>query len=473
MKKVFLFAAVAAMMTACSSEQLTSNVENQLQAEGTPLNFTAYANRSVTRAGAPNDVTNDNIGGLGFGVFAYYTAGEQYDTKATPNFMYNQKVYKNGDVWAYEPVKYWPNEFGDAAQSDDIDYVTFFAYAPWTEFEPTTGLPKYDEGLSAGAIDTLQNYNIISVNKNSATGDPIVKYAVCTDPAASVDLLWGVAAADAADKHIALGDNDNEITAGLPFIDLTKPNVGDSVKFNLRHALAKVKFTIDYDLDAETPTGHDLTIGDESRIYVRWIKIGGFAMKGALNLNNTEADTPLWKDFDGTRDLTFEDVTFFDGRKDNKEGTVNNIAKNELPQGLNPAIIEDAWTNGNYTTAGVTNEEQLLFGGDDAENNGFFYVIPRGQEEDVDITICYDVETIDEALPGKLADNKTHGSLIENVITKTGIFGEGIDFEAGNQYEVHIHLGMTSVKIEADVKGWVEVEGSTADPALPANQDED
>lgn len=473
MKKVFLFAAVAAMMTACSSEQLTSNVENQLQAEGTPLNFTAYANRSVTRAGAPNDVTNDNIGGLGFGVFAYYTAGEQYDTKATPNFMYNQKVYKNGDVWAYEPVKYWPNEFGDAAQSDDIDYVTFFAYAPWTEFEPTTGLPKYDEGLSAGAIDTLQNYNIISVNKNSATGDPIVKYAVCTDPAASVDLLWGVAAADAADKHIALGDIDNEIEAGKPFIDLTKPNVGDSVKFNLRHALAKVKFTIDYDLDAETPTGHDLTIGDESRIYVRWIKIGGFAMKGALNLNNTEADTPLWKDFDGTRDLTFEDVTFFDGRKDNKEGTVNNIAKNELPQGLNPAIIEDAWTNGNYTTAGVTNEEQLLFGGDDAENNGFFYVIPRGQDEDVDITICYDVETKDEALPGKLADNKTHGSLIENVITKTGIFGEGIDFEAGNQYEVHIHLGMTSVKIEADVKGWVEVEGSTADPALPANQDED
>lgn len=473
MKKVFLFAAVAAMMTACSSEQLTSNVENQLQAEGTPLNFTAYANRNVTRAGVPGDIDNANIGEIGFGVFAYYTAGEQYDTKATPNFMYNQKVEKAGDVWTYEPVKYWPNEFGDAAQSDDVDYLTFFAYAPWTEFEPTTGLPKVAEGLSAGAIDTLQNYNIISVNKNSATGDPIVKYAVCTDPAASVDLLWGVAAADADEHHIALGDNENEIEAGKPFIDLTKPNVGDSVKFNLRHALAKVKFTIDYDLDAETPTGHDLTIGDESRIYVRWIKIGGFAMKGALNLNNTEADTPLWKDFDGTRDLTFEDVTFFDGRKDNKEGTVNNIAKNELPQGLNPAIIEDAWTDGDYTTAGVTNEEQLLFGGDDAENNGFFYVIPRGQEEDVDITICYDVETKDEALAGKLADNKTHGSLIENVITKTGIFGEGIDFEAGKQYEVHIHLGMTSVKIEADVEEWVEGDGSPADPALPANQDED
>lgn len=471
MKKVFLFAAVAAMMTACSSEQLTSNVENQLQAEGTPLNFTAYANRNVTRAGVPGDIDNANIGEIGFGVFAYYTAGEQYDTKATPNFMYNQKVENAGDGWTYEPVKYWPNEFGDAAQSDDVDYLTFFAYAPWTEFEPTTGLPKVAEGLSAGAIDTLQNYNIISVNKNSATGDPIVKYAVCTDPAASVDLLWGVAAADAAEHHIALGDNENEIEAGKPFIDLTKPNVGDSVKFNLRHALAKVKFTIDYDLDAETPTGHDLTIGDESRIYVRWIKIGGFAMKGALNLNNTEADTPLWKDFDGTRDLTFEDVTFFDGRKDNKEGTVNNIAKNELPQGLNPAIIEDAWTDGDYTTAGVTNEEQLLFGGDDAENNGFFYVIPRGQEEDVDITICYDVETKDEALAGKLADNKTHGSLIENVITKTGIFGEGIDFEAGKQYEVHIHLGMTSVKIEADVEDWTEADGSPADPALPANQD--
>ena len=100
-------------------------------------------------------------------------------------------------------------------------------------------------------------------------------------------------------------------------------------------------------------------------------------------------------------------------------------------------------------------------------------MIPRGQEEDVDITICYDVETIDEALAGKLADNKTHGSLIENVITKTAIFGEGVDFEAGKQYEVHIHLGMTSVKISADVEDWVEAEGSPADPALPANQDED
>lgn len=354
MKKVFLFAVAAAALVACSNEEL-STPDNALVSKEAPVNFSVYTQRGMTRAGVPGDLTNTNIGATGFGVFAYYTAGEQYDAKATPNFMYNQKVVSAvspvvaGSPWTYEPVKYWPNEYGSNAQSDEVDRLSFFAYAPWTEVDPTTGNVFGD-----------QKKNIVSMNKNTATGDPMIKYVVDTDPTTSVDLLWGVAAkngaaADPNDPNSTATDpyysgpiqGTAPITEGKPFIDLVKPAkpAEDKLNFNLKHALAKVRVTIDYIDDAETPDGTAATKinSDQTRIYVRNFKMNGFAMKGALNLNNNEgtAGEPLWKDFDGVKDLSFEDVVFQDGRKDGKEGETNGAQTNETPQGLNPAIIEN------------------------------------------------------------------------------------------------------------------------------------
>jgi hypothetical protein len=509
MRKVFLFAVAAAALVACSNEEL--NVQDNVlsTSKEAPVSFDVYAQRGMTRGGIAGTNDNANIGTRGFGVFAYYTAGEQYDPKATPNFMYNQKVTAQTDAqnpatpatkWSYEPVKYWPNEFGSAAISDEVDYITFFAYAPWTQIDPTTGV-IVPQGADADEKKHDQNYNIISVNKNTATGDPIIKYVVDTDPKTSVDLLWGVAAEDADKVYTpidATNQNQNvEIKAGLPFLSLVKPNNprSDRLMFNLKHALAKVKVTIDYIKDDFTPSeSYDVTStdgkpadpkinADQTRIYVRNFKMSGFAMKGALNLNNTTPGQPLWKDFDGAKDLAFDDVTFQDGRKDGKEGETNGAQNNETPQGLNPNIVENycqvvaATTTepakfGTTKNPGVTNEKQLLFGGTaDLTNDkdGFFYVIPRNEEGGkVDIQIAYDVETIDESLAGKLSDNETHGISIENVISKLDIFG-GMDFKAGYQYEINIHLGMTSVKVEATVTDWIDT-GKT-DVELPDNQE--
>lgn len=504
MKKVLYFAAIAAMFAACSSEELADQSIVKQDANGTPVNFSVYTPRG-TRAGTPNDITNGNIGTIGFGVFAYYTAGEKYSETATPNFMYNQKVYTDqtvhptdaldsewgvgdGKFWTYEPVKYWPNEFGDAAHSDDIDYLTFFAYAPYTEIEPTTGeiVPTEPDNALKTAIE--QNFNIVSVNKNTATGDPIVKYAVDPNPATSVDLLWGVAAAKAENDYKPIVSGAATVTEGLPFIDLIKPgtSASDKLDFNLKHALAKVKVTIDYvadqplaDGDAAPDPNNVVIKSDETRIYVRSITMNGFATKGALNLNNTTAGEPLWKAFDGVSDLNFDDVTFFDGRKDGKEGTTNGEAKNETPQGLNPNIIENSDTkvpvDGTWTgtkTTGVTNQPQLLFGGDESANGGYFYVIPRNTKgasaEGVNISIVYDVQTIDPKLAGKLADGATLGSIIENVISKENIFGANIDIEAGKVYTINIHIGMTSVKVDAAVTPWDDTTPD-ANPTLPQN----
>ena len=530
MKKLFLFAVAALAMAACSNDEL--NVQDNVlnTSKEAPVSFDVYTQRGMTRGGIAGTNDNNNIGQRGFGVFAYYTIGEGYDAKATPNFMYNQKIYLEGNavatpgsLWKYEPVKYWPNEFGNDAQADEVDQLSFFAYAPWTEVDPTTGnvvVPEAPANLSDAEKKEwqkhYQTHNIISVNKNTATGDPLVKYVVDTDPATSVDLLWGVAAATAGDYYqpITKDGQAPQVEEGKPFINLVKPNdpAKDRMQFNLKHALAKIRVTIDYIADAPTPDGASpakVINADETRIYVRNFKMSGFATKGALNLNNSDTPgEPVWKDFDGAKDLAFDEVTFQDGRKDGKEGETNGAQNNETPQGLNPLIVEnycqlaaatDAVGNpgdANYQPAkpahfaeyvpadatagtpasgknpGVTEKPQLLFGGTETTganaDNGYFYVIPRNEDgSTVDITIAYDVETIDPSLAGKLSDNETHGISIENVISKNDIFG-GLDFKAGYQYEIKIHLGMTSVKVEATVTDWVD--NGTTDVDLPYNQ---
>ena len=468
--KRYITLLAAAALVACSNEEL-STPENNLATSEAPVNFEVYTQRGLTRAGTAGDITNDNIGGIGFGVFAYYTAGAQYDQKATPNFMYNEHVTKDGEAWKYEPVKYWPNEYGSNAKSEEVDRLSFFAYAPWTDVDPTTGNVVGD-----------QSHNIVAVNKFSATGDPLVKYVVDTDPATSVDLLWGVAAENAADKYSPIDPNNTvTITPGKPFIDLVKPSkpTDSSMSFNLKHALAKVKVTIDFIADAETPDGTSGTFyPEETRIYVRSFQMDGFALKGALNLNNsemTEAGKPLWKDFDGAADLAFDEVIFQDGRKDGKEGQTNGAQTNETPLGLNPQIVENfcqTTTDGNGNTVfgatktpGVTATPTRLFEG---TADGYFYIIPRNEgTTPVNIQIVYDVETIDRKLIGKLSDGETHGISIENVISKDDIFS-GIDFNAGCQYEIKIHLGMTSAKIDATVSPWTD-NGST-NVNLPDNQ---
>jgi hypothetical protein len=569
MKKLFLFAAAAAMMTACSETEVLDQTAYQQNADQVGgIKFDVYAQRGITRGGGQyGDLDNANIGANGFGVFAYYTAGEQYSNSAKPNFMYNQQVTTSespatgSTIWKYEPVKYWPNEYGSAAISDDIDYLTFFAYAPWTEFEPTTGELIVPATLTdKDSIEHYQKYNIISVNKNTATGDPIIKYVVDTDPATSVDLLWGVAAKPGEKPYYSPIDGEDAnkdvaVEPGMPFIDLVKPNdpVNDKILFNLRHSLAKVRVSIDYVADQLTPADYNAEVksdsinANETRIFVRSFSIEGWATEGALNLNNTEADKPLWKDVDGVKDINFAKITYFDGLKDGKEGTENNAQKSESPIGLNGQIIENyakpdtiweyiitpaveavlytaedpeviagtatvgevkipaqeamkdsviagfKFAEGKNPGVGAATEEPvdsieivdggcvqgatgkaavgsvLLFGGDPENNGGYFYVIPRNQEEGVNVAISYDVETIDKNLADKLSDNLLKGSSIENNIYKENIFGSGVDFEPGKVYDIKIHLGMTSVKIDATVTAWEDGENAVVN--LPSNPD--
>ena len=465
MKKIYLMTAmaIAMMFTACSSSEDGVEVDNPktpVLAQKVPVGFNAYAERGTTRSGWAGDLDIDQLkktkaNGGGFGVFAYYTDLKKYDQTYVPNFMYNQGVFWNGedgtagsDTWIYSPMMYWPNESGSDAQSDDEDKVTFFAYAPYVE---------HSSGASGSVADAT--YGITGFSRNSTAGDPIVKYIASFDPAKSVDLCWGVCAGTSWAKF--QGAANQTMQEGLPWTDVEHPQgIDQKMTFTFRHALSQLNVQIDADPDIAT---HNETseVAAGTKVYVRSISFTGIATHGALNLNNTEKDKPLWLDYSGTTDLPYgESVTVKDGRRDGREGATGAEANNELPAGLNPQIVQNS-----TATTGVTKSLQNLFAA--AALTTPVCVIPTG--EAMTVTIVYDVETASPDLTTYLSDGTTHGSSIENRITKSINWSSGTGLVSGKKYNLTLHLGMNSVKYDAAISDW-DPSAITGDEWLPKNE---
>ncbi len=438
----------------------------QVSADGSfPVGFSAYADRGTTRGGKTGSMDLEALRSTtgAFGVFAYYTDLKKYDQTYVPNIMYNQRVYDDnvgvGDAtWTYTPIVYWPNESGSDASSDDEDKMSFFAYAPYVKHG----------SAAAGSVDTsadptAASWGITGFSRNSAVGDPLVKYISNFSTANTVDLCWGVC----NEQNWAKIQNSGlqTMTPGLPWLDVEHPQTtSQKMKFTFKHALAQLNVQIDADVDI---TGHATNdaLDASTKIYVRSISFTGIATKGALNLNNNVANQALWLDYAGTTDLPYgESVTIKDGRRDGREGTIGAEATNETPAGLNPAIIQN---DANNPTIGVTTTYQNLFapavaaaipGQPTADEittalTNPVYVIPTG--EAMTVTIVYDVETESPLLPGYLSDGVTHGSSIENKITQNiYLSGSGLSLESGKKYTLYLHLGMNSVKFDAAVDDW-------------------
>ena len=430
-----------------SQDPIAGNVENAIAQQA--VTFGAYVNRGVTTKAGSTDVMQTDAGSFvategGFGVFAYYTDGALYSETSKPEFMYNTRVHKNaGGTWEYSPVKYWPNEYGINAESEDIDRVTFFAYAPHVVANPSSG----------SVADAT--YGIIGLSRNSASGDPYVKYATSFDMTKQVDLCWGVSAA------VPTTDPTSSFSmiTGFPFIDVPRPGVQEKINFDFKHALAQLNVQVDAAVDALTA---GTALAANTKIYVRSVTFEGFTTKGTLNLNSTTSSSvsniqPNWFDISGSGKLSTAPVTVFDGRRDGKEGYTGGETNNESPAGLNATIIQTS-----SATDGVTETAKNLF--NSATETAPLFVIPTG--EPLTITIVYDVETADDKLSTFLSDGTTPGSSIENKITKTIDFS-GATIEAGKKYTVNLHLGMTSVNYSASVEDWSEETNTQG--TLPVN----
>jgi hypothetical protein len=300
-------------------------------------------------------------------------------------------------------------------------------------------------------------------------------WGVCDNP------MWPIVV-DGKDQNINNGDK------GFPWIDVQRPaQVDQMMTFTFKHALAKLNVQVDYVADAYVNANSQDIDGDKTRIWIRSIKFNGVAMKGALNLNNTEsgADKPYWMNYNGIGELEADaDIVIYDGRKDGKEGIVGAAASNEKVLGLNPKIIQNpddaaaanqpkSATNAGGTI-GVTKTAQNVF--NSATAGGCIYVIPT--DEEMVVEIVYDVETVDPNLATTLADGTTKGSSIENRISKaisfapkTGTTTAVTSLQPGNAYQQKLHLGMNSVKLDAAVLDWEDLQPGT-EANLPSNMPE-
>ena len=434
-RKYLVLFAFAAALTGCAKDsEMTESPVNPIKSNTEtvakqPVLFGAYVNRATTRAGDPGVLVTSgatagqiNLQEKGFGVISYYTDDDMYSPIYQPNFMYNTKVTHNGSAWTYEPVQYWPNETGENAVSEGVDRLSFFAYAPYVDVTPSTGVVTGDDASG-----------IVGLSRNAAVGDPWVKYYVSLDPAKQVDFSWAV-----------------------PQINMVKPNVTDVVNMQFNHALAALNVQVDAMIDESTPGNN--TLDADTKIYVRSVTFEGLVTKGSFNLNSTKA---IWYDLAGANYIDGGSVTVYDGRTNGKEG--QSESANESPLGLNPVLVQSQPYSGT-PTAGVTNAAVNLFAGTTADAP--IYVIPSGQP--LTVTIVYDVETATDELAGYLSDGETHGTSVENKITKSISFGTSNKLEAGKLYKLTLHLGMTSVKFDATVAEWDE-STDNGEAGLPDN----
>jgi len=405
MRRFFIVLASVLLASCSSIVELDDAGKEQGKASPVAVGFEAYVTRA-TKAGQTGDLTTDNLKTAGFGVLGYASNGIPFNERLTPDFMYNQPVTCPAGTWTYDPIKYWPNE--------ENDRVSFFAYAPFVEVTPSTGLVTAD-GESG----------ILAMSHYLAEGDPQVWYRTTLTPGKDVDLCWG-----------------------LPFLNQAKQKTNERLQFEFHHALSQLNVQIDADMDVASQT--------TTRVYVRSVTFTGFMIQGTLNLNST--GEPIWDDISGKERPRREPVIITDGRIDGEEGRTGAVDVNEKLAKLNPLIIQTKPYDA-LEIDGVKETAANLF--DKADATVPVLVVPLAGTP-MSVTIVYDVETVDNGL-GLLSDGVTHGLSIENRITRQILLDNGnpLSLEAGKKYVIKLHLGLTSVQFKASVSEWTN--GGSAD----------
>ncbi len=435
MKKFFYLALAAAAMASCSSDESITSPEVTAEAAGDAVSFGVY---SQTTRSTIEDQSTVERGGFGVFAFSQMTEDIASYTKQNymPDFMYNQKVYKTdpaGD-WIYAPIKYWPNNPGAK--------LSFYAYAPYFEkfnndvyvYTPESNDYSNEDSIIAGK-------NVRLILGYDAMG-PAIEYTRSSVATEGVDLLWG------ADKKL--------VTAAVPPItapvNYEKQKVDEKIEFTFKHAMSRLYFNVQVFSDQKdivsvpdgTPANNGLA--ENTKIVIQKVElIGNFANKGTLRL------------YDGTWKI--------------EKGDYSNLVF-EKGMGHFSKAVEDS-----LKLDDAKNEIDLLVGKSldagtllpETDINNFVMVMPGASFY---IQITYDVITTDPA-------NPKNSSKVTNVIKSTDAnvaFNPSNGFansetgkyklEAGKAYNFHLNIGMTSVKIDAEVKPW---EPFNQEIALPEN----
>ena len=199
-------------------------VEETSSSSSSEINFDAYLGRNASTRAGVTDIAS--LKKSGFGVFARYN-----HNGATSPLMDNEHVTWNEkeNRWGYTNTRYWPNEGS----------VDFYAFAPYH-----------------------QDVELVSPYSNSNKADSTY-YIEFTSSTAPVDLVWGAQIG----KKAPISPTDSK------------------VKFQFKHALARLSFDITANQDLEE-NGAVITV-DSVKLYGDTIVNGAFDIKGYLNLEDS------------------------------------------------------------------------------------------------------------------------------------------------------------------------------------------
>lgn len=463
--KFLLLAAIGTLLlaTACTNDDVTTDDVQAVAEEEMPIGFDTYLSsnsqgdtRAIYTVGVNHGLFQAaELTGNGFGIFAYLqddaiTPSNETDSdpdndfKSIPNFMYDQKVTWNttNSVWEYTPLKYWPNmttndnRTGNGATMTKTQYVNFFAYAPYipTATDNNSDYLNSGDGVVKDNGGTARAIGITHIVANTGAAAPTITYKVNPSAAESTDLLWATAPLGGLRYAAVKGGEVVNIAAGMPLINLIKPDTQTKLKFSFQHALTAMRMTIQLAVDQLAGGG---TLDSNTKVYVESITLHsetsgtGFATEGKLNLLNTAPFIPRWE--------TTNTVDTWD--QDLKISSSGNVT-------LNTALTE-----GN---AGVTTSAQGVFSSDVNDMLMYIPVFTAAGDLPVTVTVTYKVVTTDgNYTSGKVETNNA----ISNTVTLK-------NFKAGRIYNLKLVLGLTSVKIDAEAQDWA-VEEQVID--LPRN----
>jgi hypothetical protein len=417
----------------------------------TPINFGSYLAQSksnLSRAGeatpASSVMTNTELQAKGFGVVAFYTGKDEYTSGKTnmePNFMYNTQVHTA--QWTYSPIAYWPNSGqnqGSTSNGDAQQYVSFFAYAPYKAVNV--------QGDNLGKATDNATTGVTALSSNALTSDPTVSYTLGAT-GADADLLWGTA-----------GTNGTTTTgtaqAGTTFTNakaavnanLSKMKVDGKVKFDFKHALAKFGGTgamgsdskasglmVVADIDNATTGG---TLDGNTKITVKSIKIESVKSDGSKDASiptsgTLNLATGVWTAAGTNGKIDYE---INSPKATATEGATTQTMNTTIAE---PASVADGETGWNSLPTGVTTTAQSVY----TETNPML-IIPDGNDHTFRVTIDYIVRTKNSNL-AKGYTEVEQSFYKDLTLSKVGM---------NAKYNLLIHLGLTSVKFDAEVSSW-------------------
>lgn len=257
-------------------------------------------------------------------------------------------------------------------------------------YAPYISIPA-EASVTNGFVKTNESAGITELSANTSKGDPKLKFVMTTEIDKQIDLLYAA-----------------------PEIDLQKQLIDEKVQFNFKHALSRIGFKrvavideVNNNEDGGQDESNDGTgntpLDGKTTVIINEVvlKSAEFGTSGTLNLHTGE-----WSDV-----TSGEQIYSLNNKKDLQNATL--------------------------TSANATKAMQLN------NNDKYLMIMPRQSSINLILTVKYDVITEDENLSGKK-------SQITNEITSMFPF----QFTAGKSYNFVLHIGLTSVKLDATETEW-------------------